>query len=63
MEEILCEADASKDYAVARKRVLEIVEKGNLHEHREVLFQMVDELEVGHKAATQEKGKGQDPAE
>ena len=63
MEEILREADSSKDFATARRKVFEIIEKGSLHEHREVLFQMVDKLEAGYKGTAQEKGKSRDPGE
>ena len=63
MEEILHEADSSKDFAMARRKVFDIIEKGGLHEHWEVLFQMVNELEVGHKGTTLEKGKGHDLGE
>ena len=63
MEEILCEADSLKDYAMARQKVFEVIEEGGLHAHREVLFQMVDELEAGHKGSALEKGKNHDPGE
>src|SRR5260370_36223557 len=57
MEEILCEVDSSKDFTMARRRVFDIIKKGSLHKHREVLFQMVNKLEAGHKVVALEKGK------
>src|SRR5260370_36815012 len=63
LEQILEEARGSGDYTRARKEILELVERCELHEHQERLFMMVDKYKKGNadeERRPEDKGKGRE---